>query len=91
MRATCIKKTCIKNMKALKYQLLIPLLVFIAGIAALAHLTCTTYTYSNERVRTLAKLNAVTYSDQIIRQLNEGINVTRYTGAACHQLRRKYR
>lgn len=71
-----MKATYIKNIKALKYQLLIPLLVFIAGIAALAHLTYTTYTYSNERIRTLAKLNAVTYSDQIIRQLNEGINVT---------------
>ena len=71
-----MKATCIKNMKALKYQLLIPLLIFITGIAALAHLSCTTYTYSNERIRTLAKLNAVTYGDQIIRQFTDGINVT---------------
>ena len=71
-----MKATCIKNMKALKYQLIIPLLIFIVGIAALAHLICTTYTYSNERIRTLAKLNAVTYGDQIIWQLTEGTNVT---------------
>ncbi len=66
----------LSHIKGLKYQIFIPFLIFILGIAALSGMTYLTYVSSEQEARTLTKLNAVSYGDQMIRYITEGITVT---------------
>ena len=66
----------LSHIKGLKYQIFIPFLIFILGIAALSGMTYLTYVSSEQEARTLTKLNVVSYGDQMIRYITEGITVT---------------
>ena len=66
----------LSKLKSLKAQLLLPLLVFLISSGILLH-TMNNLDASNlEQVRTKAELNAISYADRMIQDLNQGIVVT---------------
>ena len=55
---------------------LLSLLVFLAGTVILGILNYISIVNNRERIRAVAEMNAVTYADWIIEDLNRGISVT---------------
>ncbi len=64
------------KLKVTKIKWLLPLLVFIISAGILSFVANSVKTASYKQVRTKAKLNAVTYSDRMVEELNRGINIT---------------
>ena len=56
---------------------IVPLLVFIASSAILTYVACEISGDDRERQYTKAELNAVSYSDRMIRDFTDGISVTK--------------
>lgn len=65
------------KLKALKYKLIIPLLVFLFGTGVLCVVIYKISYTNQERVRDKAALNAVSYADRMIADLNNGITITK--------------
>lgn len=65
------------KLKALKYKLIIPLLVFLFGTGVLCVVIYKISYTNQERVRDKASLNAVSYADRMIADLNNGITITK--------------
>lgn len=65
------------KLKALKYKLIIPLLVFLFGTGVLCAVIYKISYTNQERVRDKAALNAVSYADRMIADLNNGITITK--------------
>ena len=65
------------KLKALKYKLIIPLLVFLFGTGVLCVVIYKINYTNQERVRDKAALNAVSYADRMIADLNNGITITK--------------
>lgn len=65
-----------QKLKLSKIKWLLPLLVLIIGGSILYTVAHTVYETEKSQVRTKAQLNAVTYADRMIEDLNGGINIT---------------
>lgn len=65
------------KLKALKYKLIIPLLVFLFGTGVLCVVIYKISYTNQERIRDKAALNAVSYADRMIADLNNGITITK--------------
>lgn len=65
------------KLKALKYKLIIPLLVFLFGTGVLCVVIYKISYTNQERVKDKAALNAVSYADRMIADLNNGITITK--------------
>lgn len=65
-----------QKLKFSKIKWLLPLLVLIVGGSILYTVAHTVYETEKSQVRTKAQLNAVTYADRMIEDLNGGINIT---------------
>jgi len=65
------------KLKALKYKLIIPLLVFLFGTGVLCAVIYKISYTNQERLRDKAALNAVSYADRMIADLNNGITITK--------------
>lgn len=64
------------KLKIAKIRCLLPLLVLIISAGILSFVANYVNMASYKQVRTKAKLNAVTYSDRMVEELNRGINIT---------------
>lgn len=65
------------KLNVLKYKLIIPLLVFLFGTGVLCVVIYKISYTNQERVRDKAALNAVSYADRMIADLNNGITITK--------------
>ncbi len=65
------------KLKALKYKLIIPLLVFLIGTGVLCSIVYKISYTNQEQVRDKTSLNAVSYADRMITDLNNGITITK--------------
>ena len=64
------------KLKIAKIRCLLPLLVLIISAGILSFVANYVNMASYKQVKTKAKLNAVTYSDRMVEELNRGINIT---------------
>lgn len=64
------------KLKIAKIRWLLPLWVLIISAGILSFVANYVNMASYKQVRTKAKLNAVTYSDRMVDELNQGINIT---------------
>lgn len=65
------------KLNVLKYKIIIPLLVFLIGTEVLCAVVYKISYTNQERVRDKAALNAVSYADRMIADLNNGITITK--------------
>lgn len=65
------------KLKALKYKLIIPLLVFLIGTGVLCAIVYKISYTNQEQVRDKTSLNAVSYADRMITDFNNGITITK--------------
>lgn len=62
-------------MHFIKKNIIIPLVVFIIGMSAVAVVVCGINNEQNEQNRTMANLNAMTYAERMKTDIMEGIGV----------------
>lgn len=65
------------KLNVLKYKIIIPLLVFLIGTEVLCAVVYKISYTNQEQVRDKAALNAVSYADRMITDLNNGITITK--------------
>ena len=65
------------KLNVLKYKIIIPLLVFLIGTEVLCAVVYKISYTNQEQVRDKAALNAVSYADRMITDLDKGITITK--------------
>ena len=63
-------------MHFIKKNIIIPLVVFIIGMSAVAGIVCSINNEQNKQNRTMANLNAMTYAERMKTDIMKGIAVS---------------
>lgn len=66
----------LKNTKDLKQKILIPIVVFIVSCIILLHVLYASTSNYDEHIKTTTELNAITYSERLIENIDHGIDIT---------------
>lgn len=76
-KESCVRKCKMREskIKKLKMAVWLPLLVLLVGIAIVSPLVHVSYATNRERKKTVAQLNAQTYSERMRGELNKGVAV----------------